>query len=232
MTASGRREPAGPALRVAAAALALIPGSALADITVSAARITEGLLWVIGDSDEPNARIVLDNAHEAATDRSGGFEFRVVYHPATCIVTLRTSSESRRAVVANCGQAGPKGEAGPAGQPGPAGPPGPAAVAALPADPPPARAGPSPRLRLSPRLRPSRRPRPNSPPGRPTRRRVCPRPRARSRPLPSRRARARRPSRPRAPPLRPARPWPGNGWTRTARPRSTSSPAATPSAGR
>jgi hypothetical protein len=119
---------------LAAAALALIPGSALADITVSAARITEGLLWVIGDSDEPNARIVLDDVHEAATDRGGGFEFRVIYHPATCIVTLRTSSESRRAVVANCGQAGPKGEAGPAG------PPGPAAVAALPADPPPARA--------------------------------------------------------------------------------------------
>jgi hypothetical protein len=131
-----------PAAVLAAAALALIPRSALADITVSAARITEGLLWVIGDSDEPNARIVLDDAHEAATDRSGGFEFRVVYHPATCIVTLRTSSESRRAVVANCGQAGPKGEAGPAGQPGPVGPPG-AAVVALPADPPPARASPA-----------------------------------------------------------------------------------------
>jgi hypothetical protein len=110
------------ALSVAIAFTAtLAHGPALAEIAVSVARISEGQLWVIGQVDEPNATVTLDQGMEQTADGRGRFEFRVVYHPATCIVTLKTSSQLKRAVVAGCGQAGPKGEAG---LPGPAGPPG------------------------------------------------------------------------------------------------------------
>ena len=100
----------------------LTAGPALAEIKISGARITEGQLWVLGRADEANASISLDDAFEQRTDGRGRFEFRVVYHPATCIVTVKTAAQSQQAVVAGCGQAGPKGDRG---DPGPPGPPGP-----------------------------------------------------------------------------------------------------------
>jgi hypothetical protein len=106
----------------ACAILAAAP--ALAEIKVSGARITEGQLWVLGQADEPNAPVTLDGAFEQTTDGRGRFEFRVVYHPATCIVSVKTAAQVKQAVVAGCGQAGPKGDPGPEGRPGPPGPAG------------------------------------------------------------------------------------------------------------
>ena len=100
------------------AVLALIAGPASAEIAVSGARIAEGSLIVLGQADEPNARITLDGGFDQVTDGRGRFEFRVVYHPATCIVMLKTPKAERSAVVTGCGQVGPRGEAGPAGPPG------------------------------------------------------------------------------------------------------------------
>ena len=45
---------------------------------------------IFGQADEPSAAISLDDGFEQTTDNRGRFEFRVVYHPATCIVTLKT----------------------------------------------------------------------------------------------------------------------------------------------
>lgn len=104
------------------AAIAAPP--AQAEITVSVARISEGQLWVIGQVDEPNAVVTLEEGMEQTADGRGRFEFRVVYHPATCIVTVKTPAQTKRAVVAGCGQAGPKGDPGVAGPAGPPGPPG------------------------------------------------------------------------------------------------------------
>ena len=105
---------------------------AFAAIQVEAAKITGGELWVLGSVDEPNTEITLDGQFAHRTDSKGKFEFRVVYHPATCIATLRTQKQERRVVVGECGQQGPQapgltgpaGPAGPRGETGPQGEPG------------------------------------------------------------------------------------------------------------
>ena len=94
---------------------------ASADIQVSAARIAEGRLWVVGQVPAANAEVVLDDRFRVSADRRGWFEFRLVYHPPTCIVQIRAGEEVFDAVVANCGQVGPKGEPGPPGSTGPQG---------------------------------------------------------------------------------------------------------------
>src|SRR5215210_1066169 len=118
------------ALAVAGGLCALLAGgSALAEIRIAGARITEGQLWALGQADEPNAPVTLDDAFEQTTDNRGRFEFHVVYHPATCIVTIKTAAQAKQAVVASCGQAGPKGDPGPEGRPGPPGQAGPSSPA-------------------------------------------------------------------------------------------------------
>lgn len=96
---------------------------AYADVKVEDAKITGGYLWVLGYADEPDSEITLDGKFPQHTDTRGYFEFRVVYHPATCIATLRTPKQSRDVVVSGCGQQGPQapGLVGPAGPPGPRG---------------------------------------------------------------------------------------------------------------
>src|SRR5918993_2339667 len=110
-------------------------GPAAAEITVAVARITEGALWVIGQVDQPEAEVILDDAFTEKADRRGSFRFHIIYHPSTCIVRLKSGNDTHEAVVAGCGQAGPPGPPGPAGPPalGPQGgeaglarPPGPA----------------------------------------------------------------------------------------------------------
>jgi hypothetical protein len=124
---------------VAGALLAAAP--AQAEITVAVARITEGSLWVIGQTDEPEVEVTLDGAFTEKADRRGYFRFRVVHHPPDCIVRLRSASQVQEAVVANCGQAGPPGPPGP---PGAAGPPGPQGAAGPPGPPgPPGPEGPA-----------------------------------------------------------------------------------------
>lgn len=111
------------------------PTSAYADIKIQGAKITGGDLWVVGSINEPDTEITLDGQFQRRTDMRGNFEFRVIYHPATCIVTLRTPYQSRDVVVGDCGEQGPRGErglqgvglvgpAGPAGLRGEAGPKG------------------------------------------------------------------------------------------------------------
>lgn len=103
---------------------------ASAAIEILAARITEGDLWVLGRSEEPNGAVSLDESFTERTDAQGRFEFRIAYHPASCVVVLKTRTESRAAVIGNCGQRGQRGETGPAG---PQGPPGASAAPAAPA---------------------------------------------------------------------------------------------------
>ncbi len=100
---------------------------ASADIVIRGARIAEGDLWVLGQVDEPNTTISLDDSYYEKTDSRGRFEFRLGYHPATCTVVLKTARQSRAVVVANCGQRGPAG---------PEGPPGASAPVVAPAPPP------------------------------------------------------------------------------------------------
>ena len=97
---------------------------AWAEMRIEAAKITGGDLWIIGYADDPNTEITLDGWFPQRTDGNGYFEFRVVYHPVTCIATLRTPKQSRSVVVAGCGQQGPQGLRGEAGPVGPAGEPG------------------------------------------------------------------------------------------------------------
>ncbi|SDA32740.1 Collagen triple helix repeat-containing protein [Methylobacterium sp. UNC378MF] len=113
-----------------------------ADMRIEAAKITGGDLWIIGYADDPGVEITLDGQFPQRTDNRGYFEFRVVYHPASCIATLRTPKQTRSIVVGECGQQapglvgpagpagprgemGPRGEAGPPGERGAMGPPGP-----------------------------------------------------------------------------------------------------------
>ena len=115
------------ALMAIIAAASIAP--ALAAIQVEAAKITGGELWVLGSVDEPNVEITLDGQFGHQTDGKGNFEFRVVYHPVTCIATLRMQKQERSIVVGECGQRGPQapgltGPAGPVGQQGVAGPQG------------------------------------------------------------------------------------------------------------
>jgi hypothetical protein len=124
---------------IVAGLLAAAP--AKAEITVAVARITEGSLWVIGQTDEPEVEVTLDGAFTEKADRRGHFRFRVVHHPPDCIVRLRSATQLQEAVVANCGQAGPSGPPGPAGA---AGPPGPQGAAGPPGPPgPPGSEGPA-----------------------------------------------------------------------------------------
>ena len=115
----------------AAVALAAIPSWAEAEISISAARIAEGDLIVMGQVDQANAEVTLDDSFSETTDGRGRFTFRVAYHPASCIVVLKAAAKQRNVVVGNCGQMGPRGEPGPVGprgdrgDPGPSGPMGP-----------------------------------------------------------------------------------------------------------
>jgi hypothetical protein len=95
-----------------ALSVVLLPAAAKAEISIAVARIAEGYLWVIGQAAESEVEIRLDDRFVERTDRRGNFQFRIVYHPARCIVTLATPAETREAAIDGCGQAGPQGEAG------------------------------------------------------------------------------------------------------------------------
>jgi len=116
-----------------------------ADILVEQSMIIGGELRVIGRLSQPRqTSITLDQAHEVRTDPNGRFVFRVVYHPADCVVSLQAGDEQRKAVVGYCSQrskestpstesglnslpglAGPQGERGPIGPAGLVGAQGP-----------------------------------------------------------------------------------------------------------
>ncbi|MCJ2060054.1 collagen-like protein [Methylobacterium sp. J-048] len=114
------------------------------------AMISNGDLRVFGTLAPPRAAsVVLDDKFDTRADQDGRFAFRIPYHPETCVVTLRSESLSRQAVVGYCarpvagkqaaaahpapvmlaantpkGEVGPRGPQGAAGQQGPEGPQG------------------------------------------------------------------------------------------------------------
>ena len=104
--------------------LLLVPHPSLAEIQIAAARIVEGRLWIIGQGVPPGAEVKLEQRFTVSADRRGHFEFRVPYHPATCMVKIEAGEDVFDAVVADCGQMGPKGDPGPVGMTGPVGAPG------------------------------------------------------------------------------------------------------------
>src|SRR5215207_9234315 len=95
-----------------------------AEFSIHSARIAEGDLWVVGQVNEPDVAVTLDDSFTERTDSRGRFRFRIAYHPALCTVVLKTPTQSRVVVIGNCGQRGPQGPQGPQGEAGPPGPPG------------------------------------------------------------------------------------------------------------
>jgi hypothetical protein len=106
-----------PLLVGAVAAAFTVASPAMAEFKIRAARIAEGDLWVMGEVDEPNTAITLDETYTERTDSRGRFQFRTAYHPATCTVLLKTARQARAVVIADCGQRGPAGPEGPPGPP-------------------------------------------------------------------------------------------------------------------
>src|SRR3954471_23232827 len=122
---------------VAGLVLALGPMEACAEILIDQAMITGGELRVMGRLSRPRqVTMTLDGTHPTTSDASGRFLFRLNYHPATCVVTLKAEEEERQAVVGFCGQRGvgatdavaargsDQPAAAPRGAPGPLGPKG------------------------------------------------------------------------------------------------------------
>ena len=136
-------------LLVLALCLASSGAGAAGDIAVDMAMISNGDLRVFGTLAPPRAAsVVLDDKFNTRADQDGRFAFRIPYHPETCVVTLKSESLSRQAVVGYCArppavkqaatysapvmlaantpksEVGPRGPQGAAGQQGPEGPQG------------------------------------------------------------------------------------------------------------
>lgn len=121
------------------------------EISINMALISNGDLTVFGTLSPPHAaNVSLDDKYDARSDQDGRFSFRVPYHPERCVVTLKSETVSRQAVVGYCsqphfvqvaavaakptpmmpaanspkGEVGPRGPQGAAGQQGPEGPQG------------------------------------------------------------------------------------------------------------
>jgi hypothetical protein len=91
---------------------ALAGTSAAAEIVVEQSMITNGELRVAGRLNPPRStEVTLDDKGKVSADATGRFAFRLPYHPAECIVTLRSGTESRQSVIGFCGQRGPEGQA-------------------------------------------------------------------------------------------------------------------------
>ena len=98
---------------VSVLALGFVSTPVLADIVVEQAMITSGELRVVGRLNPArSAEVALDDKAKAATDSAGRFYFRLAYHPADCVVSLKAGAENRQAIVGFCGQRGPEGPSG------------------------------------------------------------------------------------------------------------------------
>ena len=101
-------------------------GHGRAGISLSAAAIQAGVLFIAGQTQSPRAVVSADDRFTTSSNRNGRFAFRLAYYPRNCAVTLKSGHSERQAIVANCAASGPQGEAGAAGAAGPQGPQGPA----------------------------------------------------------------------------------------------------------
>jgi hypothetical protein len=99
----------------------LAVGTAEAAIEISAARIEAGEIVVLGRVARANEKVTFEDRFEVVSGRDRRFTWRATYHPATCVVTVKSDPDVREIVIANCGQTGPKGDAGPKGEGGVAG---------------------------------------------------------------------------------------------------------------
>jgi hypothetical protein len=97
--------------------------------------ISVGRLRVRGTTELRNTLVRLDNRFAVRSGPDRTFAFNILYHPGDCIVDITTPKGAGRALVANCGVAGPPGARGAVGPAGPRGPQGPAGAAG-PAGPP------------------------------------------------------------------------------------------------
>ncbi|WP_210245062.1 hypothetical protein [Methylobacterium haplocladii] len=86
--------------------------AAVAADEIAIATITAGRLFVLGTTNEPRQRVVLDGRYETTSDDARSFQFELVYHPPTCIVGATIGNETREAVVSNCGQQASKDDSG------------------------------------------------------------------------------------------------------------------------
>jgi len=105
-------------------------GRARAGISLRAAAIQAGALFIAGQTPSRRTVISADDRFTTSSNRNGRFTFRLAYYPMNCAVTLKSGGSERKAVVANCaasraqGEPGATGAAGPAGATGPQGAPG------------------------------------------------------------------------------------------------------------
>lgn len=83
---------------------------ATAEIVVEQSMITNGELRITGRLNPARSNeVTLDDKGKVTADQSGRFSFRLTYHPADCVVTLKSGSEIRQSVIGFCGQRGPEG---------------------------------------------------------------------------------------------------------------------------
>ena len=78
------------------------PAQASSDITIPL--IATGKLYVIGTTERPHMRVILEGSFQAESDDKGTFQFEVVYHPARCIVGVQIEGKTYEAVVSSCEQ--------------------------------------------------------------------------------------------------------------------------------
>ena len=102
-----------------------VSGSAEARIRLMDAKLLAGVLVVSGRTQHRHEKITLDGKFTRESNRRRRFAFRIAYYPPTCVVTLKTKRDERRAAVASCAAAGLSGSQGPQGPQGLQGPPGP-----------------------------------------------------------------------------------------------------------
>jgi hypothetical protein len=114
----------------AGAAMVAGTGDGEARIRLNDAQIMAGVLVVGGWTQKKGETVTLDDTFSVTSDHRRRFVFRIPHMPPDCRVKLRAGTDTRDAVVANCGPSGPagataeRGESGPQGIAGPQGPSG------------------------------------------------------------------------------------------------------------
>ena len=73
-----------------------------ANMRVTEARYTAGILILRGEAPGPNQTVTLDNRYRSISNQSRQFRFRVQYRPRNCVATIRAGQKMRNAKVTNC----------------------------------------------------------------------------------------------------------------------------------
>lgn len=114
-----------PATGAEAALLrALDEAAAAGELSVVSAAIENGRLSVVGVTDSPRARVVLDGRFRTRSNGRNVFRFDLLYRPGDCQVEVSSGDGKAEALVQYCGADGPQGPRGAQGRQGPKGPRG------------------------------------------------------------------------------------------------------------